>query len=649
MLGPGGHAVQEGGGAVGADLTTGERAMKEGGEAGAATDKARRVKWAVGCLLLALAIVGAYVGQQTYRAGEVEVMTPTRGTPGTQSQPGPTKKGQPPLRSAEGGRAVPGAAVSEKGAKVASGVRGRAVAEGDLQKLAAEVAQAQMVLSQSERSAPYVGSAAPLLMESMEASTGMVGTGDRFSEVEQGGVKRVAETPVSTFSVDVDTASYAYVRRTLSEGQWPPEGAVRTEEMVNYFSYAVKGPGEGEDLLAVHTGLVTAPWDARRRVLHIVVKGREEARDEEGRVNLVFLVDTSGSMEGPDRLPLVVSGLKLMVGSLREDNHVGVVTYAGGAEVVLEPTPVAEREKILRALDGLKAGGRTSGHEGIRTAYALAREAYDAGGVNRVVLATDGDFNIGMSAPGALEDYIAKERESGVTLSVLGVGRGNYDDRVMQALAQAGNGTAAYIDTLMEAKKVLSDEVLRSVVPIAGDVKVQVEFNPERVAEYRLMGYETRALRREDFTNDKVDAGDVGSGHVVTALYELTPEGEETRIEGLRYGDGDDGKTGKGEYPEEWAQVRLRWKPPGEMESTESVHIVREREATPREAQERSFAIAVAAFAEKLKGGRYLGDYGYEDIEALARSARGEDRDGYRAELVQLVGTARAMAQSEGH
>ena len=341
---------------------------------------------------------------------------------------------------------------------------------------------------------------------------------DKFASFEQNVFKIVREAPVSTFSIDVDTASYSFVRASLNQNVLPQPAAVRTEELVNYFPYDYAGPRSAEQPFSTNVTVFPSPWTAGRKLVRIGIKGYAVQRAVRPRANLVFLVDTSGSMQEPNKLPLVKQSLSMLLNELAPDDSVAIVTYAGNAGTALEPTKVRDKHRIQSVIDSLGAGGSTAGAEGIRQAYNLAAANLDPKGVNRVILATDGDFNVGITDLNELKGYIEREREKGVFLSVLGYGMGNYNDALMQALAQNGNGVAAYIDTVAEARKTLVEEASSTLFPIAKDVKIQVEFNPATVAEYRLIGYETRALNREDFDNDKVDAGDVGSGQSVTAL-----------------------------------------------------------------------------------------------------------------------------------
>ena len=473
---------------------------------------------------------------------------------------------------------------------------------------------------------------------------------DRFADFDSNPVKVVAEEPVSTFSIDVDTASYGFVRASLDGGVLPQKDAVRVEELVNYFPYDYPGPESRETPFAASVSLMPTPWNDSTRLMHIGIKGYALDTGTAPRANLVFLVDVSGSMDEPNKLPLVVNSLKLLLGTLAPEDTVAVVVYAGAAGTVLPPTPVAERGRILAALEHLNAGGSTAGAEGIRQAYLLAERHFVEGGVNRVILATDGDFNVGITDTDELESFIARKGESGVFLSVLGFGRGNYNDELMQRLAQNGNGNAAYIDSLNEARKALVDEATSMLFPIAKDVKIQVEFNPAAVSEYRLIGYETRMLAREDFRNDRVDAGEIGSGHTVTAIYEVVPAGSGAeRIAPLRYQRGEAAETDT-EFADELAFLKIRYKRP---DANTSILITRavttadafeSVESAPREAR---FAAAVAGFGQLLRGGRHTGGYGYDNVIALAQSARGDDPFGYRAEFINLVRLAKSAAALE--
>lgn len=465
--------------------------------------------------------------------------------------------------------------------------------------------------------------------------------GDReaFANADRNPVKVTAEAPVSTFSVDVDTASWSVIRSSLNRGELPPPEAVRIEEMVNYFPYAWPAPEAGDAAPFRTTVTVApAPWNAGRSLVTIGIQGRLPAIEDRPALNLVFLVDTSGSMQGPERLGLLKQSLALVLPQLRPEDSVAIVAYAGSAGEVLAPTPATDRAAILGALDRLEAGGSTAGGEGLELAYRTAERMAGEGRIGRILLATDGDFNVGLSDPEGLEAYIARKRETGVYLSVLGFGRGNLQDATMQALAQAGNGTAAFIDTMQEARKVLVDQLSGALFPIADDVKIQVEWNPAQVAEYRLIGYETRALAREDFANDRVDAGEIGAGHAVTAIYEVTSPDSPARLtQDLRYATA----TAAG-ASDEWGHLRLRWKAPGEAASRLAETPIRgDDRGVPDEAR---FAAAIAGMGQLLTGATYLGDWGWDEAIALAVSARGDDPFGYRAEAIGLMRLAQALA-----
>lgn len=462
---------------------------------------------------------------------------------------------------------------------------------------------------------------------------------DRFIDFEESPLKVAAEDPVSTFSIDVDTASYSFVRASLNRGALPPNDAVRVEEFINYFPYDYSPPVDRDEPFATHVSVTPTPWNELTRVLHIGIKGYVLDRDAAPRANLVFLIDTSGSMDHPDKLPLLVNSFKQLISSLSDEDSVAIVTYAGSAGTVLPPTSASERAKILASLERLRAGGSTAGAEGLRQAYLLAEESRIEDGVNRVILATDGDFNVGFADWNALEGFVERKRESGVFLSVLGFGTGNLNDALMQQLAQNGNGNAAYIDSLSEARKVLVEEATSMLFPIAKDVKIQVEFNPAAISEYRLIGYEIRTLAREDFANDKVDAGDVGAGHTVTALYEVTPKGSGAeRIAPPRYQS--QARGAASEFGDELAYLKIRYKLPESDTSQLITHPVTATDALgslDEASDDVRFATAVAAFGQLLRGGRYTGDFSYEDVISLANGAKGTDVFGYRSEFVGLV------------
>ncbi len=467
---------------------------------------------------------------------------------------------------------------------------------------------------------------------------------DQFQSVQENEIKRVADAPVSTFSSDVDTASYSFMRRMLNRGVLPQKNAVRVEELINYFDYAYPLPETREKPFQPTVTVTDSPWKKGNKLIHIGVKGYDIEPAEKPRSNLVFLLDVSGSMRAADKMPLMVNSMKLLLDTLSPEDTVAIVVYAGAAGTVLEPTKIADKHKILAALDNLSAGGSTAGAAGVRQAYALAEGNFDKKAVNRVILATDGDFNVGITNREELKGFVERKRKSGVFLSVLGFGQGNLNDHLMQTLAQNGNGVAAHIDTLNEARKVLVDEATSTLFPIAKDVKLQVEFNPKTVAEYRLIGYETRALKREDFRNDKVDAGDIGAGHTVTAIYEITPTGNGTAAIGdSRYQQSDaSAKKMQTSFGDEYAFLKIRYKQPDQTTSTLITTPIKTDSAGA--STEATWATAVAAFGQIVKGGKYTGDFTYDDVIAMARSAKGDDAFGYRAEFINLVRLAKSAS-----
>jgi len=467
---------------------------------------------------------------------------------------------------------------------------------------------------------------------------------ENYAHFDDNSVKRVAESPVSTFSIDVDTGAYSNVRRMLNNGQLPVEDAVRVEELINYFSYDYPVPKNSNEPFAVTTEIGVSPWNPAMHILHIGIKGYDKSRESLPASNLVFLVDVSGSMKSADKLGLLKSALKLLSNQMRSEDSISIVVYAGASGVVLEPVAGNETAKISQALDELSAGGRTNGAAGIRTAYQLAEQSFIKDGINRVILATDGDFNVGTVNFEALKDLIEEKRKSGISLTTLGFGTGNYNDHLMEQLADAGNGNYAYIDTLNEAQKVLVDEISSTLNTIAKDVKIQLEFNPAVVAEYRLIGYENRALKREDFNNDKVDAGEIGAGHTVTALYEISMvDSNSNYIDPLRYSFNPGADT---HHKDEIALLRLRYKQPDSNTSElierplKTTDIVNTLEKTSDRFR---FSASVAGFGQLLRGGKYTDNYQYDDVLELARNARGRDAFGYRGEFISLVNLAKSL------
>lgn len=444
--------------------------------------------------------------------------------------------------------------------------------------------------------------------------------------------------PLSTFSIDVDAASYSNMRRFLNNGQRPPKDAVRIEELVNYFDYDYAQP-KGEHPFNIITEVSSAPWNPKHKLVHIGLQGKRIETENLPPSNLVFLIDVSGSMDEPNKLPLLKSSFKMLVNELRPQDHVAIVVYAGAAGLVLEPTSGAEKKKIIDALDQLEAGGSTAGGAGIKLAYAVAHKHFKKEGNNRVILATDGDFNIGESSNAAMEQLIEKEKQGGVYLTILGFGMGNYKDSKMKTLSMKGNGNYAYIDNITEAKKVLVNEFGGTLFTIAKDVKLQVEFNPAKVKAYRLIGYENRLLKNEDFNNDKKDAGDLGSGHTVTALYEIIPVGVESEfftIDPLKY------QTTKidpsAAKSKELMTVKFRYKHPESETSKLIVHPLVDNQVALNQTMDNfRWSASVAAFGMLLRESEYVKNYTYSDVAALAESARGEDKEGYRIEFINMV------------
>ncbi len=458
---------------------------------------------------------------------------------------------------------------------------------------------------------------------------------EEFANANDNPVKVVVEDPVSTFSIDVDTASYSVVRSSLMNGYLPPTEAVRVEEMINYFPYAHPAP-DGDAPFRPTVSISQTPWNADTLLVQIAIQGALPEVENRPPLNLVFLIDTSGSMDEANKLPLLKQSFRLLLEQLRPEDEVAIVTYAGSAGQALDPTPARDRAAIHGALDMLEAEGFTAGQAGLQQAYVTARGMAEAGEVTRVILATDGDFNVGLSDPERLKEFIERQAAAGAYLSVLGFGRGNLDDATMQALAQNGNGIAAYVDTLGEARKVLVDQLSGALFPIADDVKIQVEFNHARIYEYRLIGYETRALRREDFNNDAVDAGEIGAGHSVTAIYEVTPVGSPARLtDPLRY-QADQVASAS----DELGFLRLRYKAPG---ATTSRLIEQPITSDLSPSPEAGFAAAIAGFGQLLRGSNHLGEWSWDDAIALANANRGDDLYGYRAEAVQLMRLAQGL------
>jgi len=470
---------------------------------------------------------------------------------------------------------------------------------------------------------------------------------ENYAHFTDNPLQRVAERPVSTFSIDVDTGAYSNVRRILKTGRMPRHDAVRIEEMINYFGYDYPLPRDKKMPFSISTEIGPTPWNTSTRLLQVGLKGYEVPSSQLPAANLVFLIDVSGSMRSANKLDLLKQAMALLARRLRAEDRLAIVVYAGASGVVLDPVAGDQQAAILTALEQLRAGGSTNGAAGIQLAYRLAEQSYIKNGINRVILCTDGDFNVGTVSFEALQDLIAARRKSGITLTTLGFGSGNYNDHLMEQLADNGNGHYAYIDTLLEARKVLVEEMSSTLQTIAQDVKIQVEFNPTLVSEYRLIGYENRVLAREDFNNDKVDAGEIGAGHTVTALYEITLAGSGAEhIEPLRYGRAVDAG---GKHRDELAVLRLRYKRPGETRSQLQEQVIRRQDIVSqltRTSDRFRFAAAVAAFGQLLRGGKYTADYSYDELLLLARNSRGTDPHGYRSEFLSLAALADTLSSS---
>ncbi|EKA4220218.1 vWA domain-containing protein [Escherichia coli] len=471
----------------------------------------------------------------------------------------------------------------------------------------------------------------------------------RYQQFDDNPVKQVAQNPLVTFSLDVDTGSYANVRRFLNQGLLPPPDAVRVEEIVNYFpsDWDIKDkqsiPASKPIPFAMRYELAPAPWNEQRTLLKVDILAKDRKSEELPASNLVFLIDTSGSMISDERLPLIQSSLKLLVKELREQDNIAIVTYAGDSRIALPSISGSHKAEINAAIDSLDAEGSTNGGAGLEMAYQQAAKGFIKGGINRILLATDGDFNVGIDDPKSIESMVKKQRESGVTLSTLGVGDSNYNEAMMVRIADVGNGNYSYIDTLSEAQKVLNSEMRQTLITVAKDVKAQIEFNPAWVTEYRQIGYEKRQLRAEDFNNDNVDAGDIGAGKHITFLFELTLKGQKASIDKLRYAP--DNKSAKSDKTKELAWLKIRWKYPQGNESQLVEFPLASTIKAPSE--DMRFRAAVAAYGQKLRGSEYLNNTSWQQIKQWAQKAKGEDPQGYRAEFIHLIGLAKDLDNSQ--
>ena len=467
-----------------------------------------------------------------------------------------------------------------------------------------------------------------------------------YAAVNENGFKNVKNNPLSTFSIDVDNASYSNIRRFLNMGELPPADAVRVEEMINYFKYDYPEP-KGEHPFSVYTELAVCPWNVKHQLLHVGLRGKSIDKSSLPPSNLIFLIDVSGSMGDPNKLPLLKSAFSLLVNELRAQDRVAIVVYAGAAGLVLESTPGNMKEEILAAIDNLEAGGSTAGGAGLKLAYAQAEKNFIKGGNNRIILATDGDFNVGESSNGGMERLVEQKRELGVFITVLGFGMGNIKDDKMELIADKGNGNYSYIDNLQEARKVLVREFGGTLFTIAKDVKFQIEFNPAKVESYRLIGYENRLLNDEDFNDDTKDAGEMGAGHNVTALYELIPSGSDERIpsiDPLKYQVSKSNDYKENYLSDEYLTIKLRYKKP---DGNISMLLEKPVKGYINDLDETSdnlrFAAAVSEFGLILRNSEFKGNATLEGASRLAKSSRGNDEDGYRSELIRLINTVKDM------
>ena len=470
---------------------------------------------------------------------------------------------------------------------------------------------------------------------------------EKYTHLEQNGIVLVKDSPVSTFSIDVDTGSYTNSRRMIADGVLPPKDAVRIEEFINYFSYNNEKLASHEVPFSVMTEVGPTPWNNNTRLMRISLDSTAIQRDQLKASNLVFLIDVSGSMRSPYKLELLKKSLKLLARQMRDNDRIAIVVYAGASGVALEPVAGNDVIKIEQALDKLQAGGSTNGSAGIKLAYQLARQSFIEKGNNRVILATDGDFNVGTVNQQALIDIIEHNRKQGIALSTLGFGKGNYNDALMEQLADHGNGNHAYIDNLFEAQKVLVDEMGSTLQTVAKDVKIQIEFNPQQISEYRLIGYENRLLAEEDFNNDSVDAGEIGAGHSVTALYEISLKDQPGHMEPRRYTHSEQIDSQQGtDFSNELAYIKLRYKEPSADNSKLLTFPVMKKDVISHlhnTSNDFRFAAAVAGYAQKLKGGKYLQNQSWQELQDLAANARGTDANGVRSNFLQMLSMTRTI------
>ena len=464
---------------------------------------------------------------------------------------------------------------------------------------------------------------------------------ERYAAMKDNVVKEVSKEPISTFSADVDTGSYANVRRFLNSGRLPPVDAVRVEELINYFPLDKSMKAEQPHPFALSTEVVASPWLQDAKLLRIVLEAQEQKTAEMPPAHLVFLVDVSGSMTAENKLPLVQKTLRLLTEQLRAEDMVSIVTYASGTDVVLQAATGREKKAIMAAIDKLKAGGSTAGANAMEKAYQIAKNHQLKDGINRILMATDGDFNVGTVDFSTLKGRVAEQRKNGISLTTLGFGTGNYNEQLMEQLADAGDGNYSYIDTEKEAKKVLQQQLSSTLSTVASDVKIQVEFNPNTVSQYRLIGYENRVLNQEDFNNDNKDAGEIGAGHVVTALYELVPQGKQGWLSPSRY----QNQAVKSGLGHEYAVVNVRYKPVGKSSSVLlSRPVNTDSKPLSQASSDTRFAVAVASYGQLLRGGDMVGKQTWQDVQQLAQGAKGKDVFGLRAEFLELLGKAQQLS-----
>ncbi len=605
-------------------------------------------------VIVAAPLAFSTLGTNTFSLGDSGAMTVQGSAPFGEATSAVAKAPSAPETAAVPGSADTKAATNQKLAAIQLAIiEAMRLSTGQMQgNVREQTGAAYSLADQQDTRATQLAIQDALQARYETTVTNIDGTGGRFTSQAVNGMKAVAAEPVSTFSIDVDTASYAFARRSIENGYLPDPASVRVEEFVNYFDYDYAGARSADEPFQPSVTVVPTPWNPNTKLVHIGLRGYEAPVTSQKPANLVFLIDVSGSMQSPDRLMRLQTAFQMLVETLKPTDTVSIVTYADGSRVVLEPTAASDKERITRAINSLQAGGGTNGGDGLLTAYRLAEENFRKDGVNRIFLGTDGDFNIGATGDEDLLKLVERKRKFGVFLSVLGVGMGNYNDGMMQTIAQNGNGVAAYIDNLSEARKIMHEEAAASIFPIAKDVKIQVEFNPQTVAKYRLIGYETRALATEDFNNDKVDAGEVGSGHRVTAIYEIVPKGSpEASVDDSRYATPERAATPEtGNHTGELAFLKIRYKKPDEDKSHLTTRPILDSEALKTidaASQDVKFSVATAAFAQKLKQEPWVNDYDWKAVESLMKQGQGADPYALRGEAIRLVQIAGTLAKRD--